>query len=223
MIIAGYIMFFILLTFYLKKLDYKKISRKMLIKGIVMGIMSIIITVIISIFINAQSHYGYNHELKINYFINVFVYAALVEEISKFLALKIYNPTKKNDYVIYSLIIGITFWLVENIVYGLGGDYYIQWKNRLIHPGHISYQVLMGILLYISSLHKSKSKRIISIVLSILLTTFIHALFNCLRGYGYFQISKSFVSFYITFFEYYIIIVGLYVFKKKIGDNLEKN
>ena len=217
-ILIAYLAFFILLTIYLKKLKYKKISKKTIIKGIVLGIISIAITAIISIIIGAQTNYGYNHEPKIYYFLKIFIYAALIEEFSKFISLKIYHPKDKDNYMIYSLIIGITFWISEILVYAFTENAEFQLIKRLLHPGHISYQVLMGLILYLSSTQTNKFKKIIGTVISILLPTFIHTLFNALRGYTFYTVSQTLISNYITIFEYYIIIVGLYTFKKKIGE-----
>lgn len=66
------------------------------------------------------------------------------------------------------------------------------------------------------------NKKVTNTILSIILTAFIHTLFNCLREYSYFPISKSVISIYITIFEYYIIIMGLYIYKKKIDENNAK-
>ena len=81
----------------------------------------------------------------------------------------------------------------------------------------------MGIILYLSYNQKDKTKKYLGIIISIILPTFLHTLFNTLRGYDAYPIPKSFISFYITIFEYYIMIVGLYIFKKKFGDNYEQN
>lgn len=229
MLLVGYLLFFVLLIFYMKKLGYDKISKKKLLIGILLGFFSILIVVIISYFIGAE--HGYDYETKWHYFLKVFVYAGLVEEIAKFIALIIYHPQKKDDFVVYALVIGIMFWISENIVYGFGNYGNYQWLNRLFHPGHVSYQVLMGILLYFAFIQKNRIFQLLYGGLSIFLPSVIHTLFNVLRGYinifrsvdNLFPMSYIVVSIYIAIFEYFIIIMGIYIMKKKFGEQHEEN
>ncbi len=223
-IVAGYILFFVFLIIYIKKLKYKNCSVKELIKAIMAGILSITLVTIISYVFGIKNQFIYNHEPKLYYFLRAFIYGALVEEISKFAAIKICKPSKKDNFIMYALIVGLTFWIAENIVYGLAYPTFtqVQLENRLIHPGHPCYQIIMGALLYLSSIPSGKNKRIILTILTIIFTALIHALFNCLRGYNQYPISKNIISVYITLFEYYTLIIGLYIFKKKTGEKNEK-
>lgn len=192
----------------------KKVEIKKIVNGIFWGIISIIITFFVSEIIltalGIKSIYGLTTGVSIYAFIFSLITATLPEEISKFISIKLTKSKNKINIFINSILIGITFASLENYIYISGYGLNIA-LTRMLHPGHLFFQLIMAMLLT-KSLNYSGAKKTIFNSLAILLPALCHAVFNTLV-----EIKTMAYIFYIIGIATYIFTF-IYILKLSYDD-----
>ena len=196
-----------LLCIYIYKKDREKESKQLLRKLFLFGMIStifvIIIELILGIFFNIN-----NNSNMIFQFISILVSVGLIEEISKWIILKIvaFNNKEFNhiyDMIVYSVFTSLGFAIVENILYVLSTGIATGIIRALISvPGHTCFAIFMGYYLGIAKINKVNNlnnKYNKNIFLSILSPVLIHTIFD-------FLLLSQNIIFIVIFFIFLIII-----------------
>ncbi len=148
-------------------------------------------------------------------FIFSFVLIGLVEELGKFVVLKLITWKNKEfnytfDAIVYAAMVSLGFATVENIIYViLHGSGASLFRVIFSVPGHMIYAVFMGYFYGLARLHKSEGndgKAMISLISALVVPTAIHGFYQlCLN-------TKKPV--YIVLFVIYEILVALVCVKQ---------
>ena len=161
-------------------------------------------------------------------FVNVFISIALVEEAFKWLVVKFFGYNNREfdelyDIIVYSVFSSLGFACIENVLYviqsGLGTAI-----NRAIFsiPGHMCFGVLMGFFLSkakISGLNdKAMSKR--NLVLSLIVPSLFHAVYDALLFNGSIGSILIFLLFYIIML---IICICVIISVSNVHNNVKLN
>ncbi len=139
-------------------------------------------------------------------FYDAFIYAALLEEGFKFLALmlavwKNEEFNEKFDGIVYAVSVGLGFALIENFLYILPtmdyGAAYTRFFTAV--PGHAIDGVIMG---YFVGIAKFSDKRNLNLAIGFILAFLAHGFYDFMLMSGLNFLRLLFVPFLI--FEYYI-------------------
>ncbi len=183
----------LLLGYYIYQKDKEKEPKSLLLvlfsSGLLSAFLVITVNVLIAIFIPnfylATQYYKFNF---FELFILVFLEIALVEELSKWLMIRLIGyPSKafdqQYDIIVYSVFVALGFAMVENIFYVLNGGFGLGIYRAIFSvPGHVAFGVFMGYYLEIAKQQeaKDKVKYRVSMLKSILIPTLFHSLYNYL-------------------------------------------
>ena len=213
----------ILISMYFYKKDTLKESKKLLQKlffsGFLATILVIVISVIVIIIIPEFANIENASLLKI--FVYSFIFVALIEEFSKWLMIyKIsYNDKEFDqlyDIVLYSVIVGLGFACLENILYVLqdgSGLIIAIFRAITAVPAHACFQTFMGYYLSLSKFG-NKEKKNKYLTLSILIPVLLHGTYDFLLLSQNIILVCIFLLFVITMFIFTILKI-----KKIIRDD----
>lgn len=164
-------------------------------------------------------------------FINVFISVGIVEEGFKWMVTVFFGYRNKEfdevyDIIVYAVFASLGFACIENIVYvftnGIGNAIL---RGLLSIPGHMSFGIMMGYFLAQAKVgrinkHEGIYKR--NMIISILLPTLAHTLYDALLFYTEYNILSIllFLMFDITMVFLCIITVNK---MSKIQQNLDNN
>ena len=164
-------------------------------------------------------------------FINVFISVALVEEGFKWLVTLFFGYKNKEfdeiyDIIVYAVFASLGFACIENILYvctnGIGNAIL---RALLSVPGHMCFGVIMGYFLAqakVGRINKSQSVYTRNMLLSILLPSLAHTVYDALLFYVEYN-----VLFILVFFIFDIVMVVLCILTvnrtSKIQQNLDNN
>lgn len=194
----------------------KKVNFKEIVNGIFWGIISVLLTIIVGKII--LPIFGFSSSIINNdislfaFFINFFI-GALPEELSKLISIKFSSEKEKDSIYINSILVGMTFKCIENILYNdtFGASLSLI---RVLHAGHLLYQILMALFL-IKALNSNGIKKIIYNILAIALPVLCHNIYNTFNSID----IVSYVFYAIGILTY---IFTLYIILKISYDNKEK-
>lgn len=143
-------------------------------------------------------------------FIQNFIGVALVEELIKFVILKIGTWNNKNfnytfDAIVYAVFVSLGFAAFENILYVLGNGVIVAILRAIISiPGHMTFGILMGIYYgraKVCEKCQNQSGKTYNLILSLIVPVLLHGLFD-------FCLSVGSVLCIIIFI---VVICGIYI------------
>ncbi len=210
--------FFLGLYIYHKDI-YEKEPKKMLVKLFFSGVLSVIITVILTSvlqslipFFKAEDIEVLNYSL-IELFIYVFIGVALIEELSKWIYVKVIAWKNKEfnyvyDAIVYAVFVALGFATIENVMYSLiySTAHNVLLRAILSVPCHAFCGVFMGYFLGKAKLSKilGNQQYKIQLFLSLSIPIIIHGVFDYLI-YAY-NLFNSFLIIFIIFIVFLYII-----------------
>ncbi len=219
-----------ILCFFIYKKDPHKEPGKLLAKIFALGFVSALPVFFIEIFLgNIFPTEGVSNFILI--FVNVFISVALVEEgfkwvITMFLGYRNKDFDEIYDIVVYAVFASLGFACIENILYvftrGLGVAIF---RAFLSIPGHMCFGVIMGYFLAqakVGSINKNTNIFKKNILLSILLPTLVHTLYDALLFYSAFN-SLIIVIFFMLDTAMVVICILTVNKTSKIQQNLDTN
>lgn len=215
----------ILLGFYIYSKDSVKEPKSLLLilfsSGLLSSFLVIIINIITALLLpdlylsDNYSKFGF-----FKLFILIFLEVALVEEFCKWIMIRTIGYPHKDfdqlyDIIVYSAFVALGFAAIENIFYVLQGGITLGIYRALFSvPGHVAFGVFMGYYLGLAKIwqKKDKTKYILYMILSLLIPTLLHTIYN------FFLMLEAF--WYLIIFLGFIII--LYVSAVKEIDKVSK-
>jgi RsiW-degrading membrane proteinase PrsW (M82 family)/ribosomal protein S18 acetylase RimI-like enzyme len=130
--------------------------------------------------------------------VTAFLGVALVEELVKFVPLRLYSFTRVSfdeplDGIVHGVMIGMGFATVENILYVYQHGMTTGWLRMFTAvPGHASWGVIMGY--YLGKAKFNHERRILSLLTGLVLAIFFHGLYDaCLFTTKYVDKNAAFV------------------------------
>lgn len=215
----------ILLGLYIYNKDSVKEPKSLLLilfsSGLLASFLVIIINIIIALLFpdlylsENYSKFGFS-----KLFLLIFLEVALVEEFCKWIMIRTIGYPHKDfdqlyDIIVYSAFVALGFAAIENIFYVLQGGITLGIYRALFSvPGHVAFGVFMGYYLGLAKIyqHKDKTKYRLYMILSLLIPTLLHTIYN------FFLMLEAF--WYLIIFLGFIII--LYVSAVKEIDKVSK-
>lgn len=203
---------------------YEKEPISVLMKAFGGGVLAIVTTLLIVL--PFQSYSRDFDSLFLSSFINSFLFAAIPEELSKFLFLYLFIWRDKNfneyfDGIIYAVFVSMGFACIENIFYVIEGGYGVAIGRAILSiPGHALFGVIMGY--YFARARFSHSNRTGYLLKGVLLAILAHGIYNFLLYYisGIAEIN-AWLAFLVMLLFFAFIIklhkIGYY----KINKHLE--
>lgn len=201
-----------LVGLYIYKKDTEKEPKSLLIGLIFSGLLAGIIVIFANVFMALVLSNHYISENTSNYgffhlFLVLFLEVALVEEVCKWLMVRIFGYKSKEydqvyDIIVYSSFVALGFAGFENIFYVLQGGMQVGILRALFSvPGHAAFGIFMGYYIGCAKFYKNKDKFMYYryMFLSIIIPSLLHTAFNfCLMTND---------SFYFLIFLGFIIII----------------
>ena len=198
--------------------------------GIGSAILTLVLTYILGAIIPFFASEYYTSFSALELAIYVFVGVALIEEFSKWIFTYIIAWKNKEfnhvyDAIVYCVFVSLGFATIENILYVFGsesvGSAFFTAFNRMIFsvPGHAFFGVLMGYYLGLAKLtnfNGKKEKSIKYLLLSVLVPTICHFLFDYLLMIN---LEYSFLLFVI----FVVIMFSIAISKVKRLSNIPTN
>ena len=220
----------IILCFFVYKKDPHREPMKLLIKIFVLGFISAIPVVFVeSLLDNVFPADGVSSFILI--FINTFISVALVEEGFKWIITMIFGYRNKEfdeiyDVIAYAVFASLGFACIENILYVFAHGLMNAFLRALISiPGHMCFGIIMGYFFAqakVGSINKHEGIFTKNIVLSILLPTITHTLYDAFLFYTKYN-ALSILLFFV--FDIAMVVVCLVTVNKtsKIQQNIDKS
>lgn len=116
--------------------------------------------------------------------VKAFVVVGFVEEFSKFLMVRL-GPYKSShfnelmDGIVYTVSVSLGFATLENIFYVISGGFSVGIMRAMLSvPAHAFFSAIMGFYIGRAKFTKNIVKRNILLVLSVLLASFFHGLYD---------------------------------------------
>ena len=164
-------------------------------------------------------------------FVNVFISVALVEEGFKWIVTVFFGHKNKEfdeiyDIIVYSVFASLGFACIENILYVLSNGIGNAILRALVSvPGHMCFGVIMGYFLAqakVGRINKNTGIFKKNILLSILLPTLAHTMYDALLFYTEYNVL-SILLFFI--FDITMVVICIITVNKtsKIQKNLDNN
>lgn len=203
----------VVLCYYIYVKDINKEPGSLLAKIFALGFFSAIPVVIVELFLGQFFHIESGSFFTI--FLSTFISVALVEEGFKWFITKLVGYNNKEfdeiyDIIVYAVFASLGFACIENILYVLSNGFGNAILRALISvPGHTCFAVLMGYFFSeakIASMNQNRSIYGRNIVLSILVPTIAHTLFDAIIFYA---ASITSLFYVLIFFLFYICMVIL--------------
>jgi len=197
----------VVIAWFIWQRDNEKEPLKLLLKLFGGGLLSTVLTLLFTFilcfifpFFRINHYYLNLFEL----FISVFIGVALVEEFSKwlmayFIAFRHQAFDHKYDGIVYATFVSLGFALFENILYVLQGGMVIGIIRALLTvPGHAAYGISMGYYLDLAKIASLNNEKVIvrkNLILSVLMPTILHGIFD----YCLFAESGFFILVFLVF------------------------
>ena len=210
----------LLLGYYIYQKDREKEPKPLLLELFCSGLLSafLVITVNVLIAIFFPDFYLATQYYKFNFFelfILIFLEIALVEELSKWLMIRLIGYSsnafdQQYDIIVYSVFVALGFAMIENIFYVLNGGFGLGIYRAVFSvPGHVTFGVFMGYYLVIAKQQevKNKVKYRVSMLKSVLVPALFHSLYNYLLMLeNIFYLFLFLVFIIVLFFSAYLKI-----------------
>ena len=229
LLVAAVLPVFILCFFVYKK-DPHKEPGKLLAKIFIFGFISALPVFFIEMFLD---NIFPTEEISnfVLIFINTFISIALVEEGFKWIITMFFGYKNKDfdeiyDIIVYAVFASLGFACIENILFvfsrGLGNAIL---RAFLSIPGHMSFGVIMGYFLAqakVGSFNKNTGIFKRNILLSILLPTLAHTMYDALLFYSKYNVLSILIFFML---DTLMVVVCILTVNKtsKIQQNLDTN
>ena len=207
----------LLIGLYIYKKDKDKESKWLLLKLFLGGILSIPITLTITYILGFICPFFLEDFDKLNLielFISIFIGVALIEEFSKWIMVYLISYKHKDfdelyDMILYATFVALGFACLENILYVFeNGVLTALLRAVFAVPGHVCDGVFMGYYLGLSKIGEVNNRKDIktkNLILSILIPTITHGIFDyCLLTESIMFIGLFFI-FVIAMYIYVII------------------
>lgn len=216
------------------KLDFDKEPAITLVKLFLCGICSTFLTLAITFVLSLVIPFFAKEPTSMNLIElipAIFIGVGLIEEFSKWFFVYIleYNDREFNhlyDGIVYATFVSLGFACLENILYVFQSGITTAIMRAFVSiPGHLCFGVMMGYYLSLAKLahinkNKSLSKR--NLMLSLLVPTLAHGLFDYLI-YASSVVRNETLSILFTFgFYTFIIVFFVYSFKKAVQFSKNK-
>lgn len=207
-----------LLGMYIYKKDRNKEPTKLLVKLFLGGICSCFLVLILSVILSLIFPILSADTSKLNLFlliIRVFIGIALIEEFCKWIITYFISYNNKNfdeiyDMIVYSVYVSLGFAFFENLLYVFDGGISTGIMRAVLAvPGHAWDGVFMGFYLGLSkqsSINGRKDLKRKYLILSILVPTILHGI------YDYCLLSGNVIL--ILLFFVFVILLYIYAIKK---------
>lgn len=219
-----------LLCFFVYKKDPHHEPGKLLAKIFIFGFVSALPIVFVEMFLGTIFPTD-DVSSFILIFINVFISVALVEEGFKWMVAVFFGYRNKEfdeiyDIIVYSVFASLGFACIENILYvfanGIGNAIL---RALLSVPGHMCFGVIMGYFLAqakVGRINKNGGIFKRNILLSILLPTLAHTMYDALLFYASYNVLSILLFF---MFDTAMVVICILTVNKtsKIQQNLDKN
>ena len=202
----------LLLGKYFFNKDKNKEPRKLLTKLFLGGLAAVVFTIVVTLILENIFPFlgGDTEEMNLyELFIYVFFGVALVEEVSKWVFVyKIsFNHEEFDelyDIILYSVFVALGFACIENIMYVFAGGITVGIIRALLAvPGHCCDAVFMGYYLgkaKQAQITKNDSSKVKNIVLSIVVPTILHGIYDFCLFVGTWASIAIFAVFIITMY-----------------------
>ena len=148
--------------------------------------------------------------------LRAFVLAGLIEEVSKYIMLRIGTYKKESfnclfDGIVYAVTVSMGFALFENILYVLNGGWFTAIARALTAiPGHACDGIIMGFFYGYAKKYQllgDKAQETKYTLLSILSATIIHGIYDCILMVKFNGQLLVFFAFIITLYTTCIILL----------------
>lgn len=205
-----------------KNKEPKQLLFKLFLAGLVSTTITLVLTILLGIIIPIINVEKATELTGISLFIHTFIGVGLIEELSKWLMTYIISFNNKEfdelyDIIIYSVFVSLGFAGLENLLYvSEGGLVTAIFRALLSVPGHACLGIFMGYYLglaKISELKKDNFAKIKNILLSLIIPTILHGI------YDYCLLSRSIISIIIFFLFIFILYIQSY---KKINKSAKE-
>ena len=217
----------ILLCFYIYKKDINKEPKGMLTKIFIFGMLICIPVIILELLVGSVIDPQESDSI-IYIFIGTFISIAFIEELFKWFVVRGFGYNSKNfdeiyDVIVYAVFASLGFACLENIGYVVQNGFGVAVLRALLSvPGHMCDGVLMGYFLSkakVNSLNRNNALAKKNMILSLLVPTIAHTIFDACLTAG---------SFYILVFLVFHIGLTIYCFitvnkMSKIQQNITSN
>ena len=151
----------------------KKVTFKQVINAIFFGLLSSILVLVVgSVFHLDNLSAGM---LEVSFAVTL-LQAAIPEELAKFICIKSANSKTKTTIFINSILVAISFAVLENVFYMWAKGYTLG-LSRTLAPGHFIFELAMAIFL-ILALNSKGIKKITFTLLALVVPILLHASFN---------------------------------------------
>ena len=179
----------ILLGLYIYKKDTEKEPKSLIAILFASGFLSALLVIVTNVLIVTffPEYYvsrNYTRYSFVELLILVFLEMGLLEEISKWIMIKLLGFKNKEfdqlyDIIVYSVFVSLGFAAFENIFYVMQGGLEIGIYRAIFSvPGHAAFGVMMGYLLGYAKTSKTKNMKYAFIVLSIFVPALLHTVYN---------------------------------------------
>ena len=199
---------------------YKKIKVNNIIHLILCGVISVCLSlVLVQLFTKILSLLSFlgNYGIVFSKLIYYLIIVGLVEELARYIAIKISKPKTKNQIFINLLWISLIFIVIENYGYiGVANNPLKLGVYRSLSPNHMFFAVIMSYFLCLS-MEKKKEKSGLNVfeILALIVPIVFHGLFD--YGLDIFGINTNNINFILISIFVFLgyVIPMLLVFKLK--------
>ena len=204
----------LVLCYYIYKKDVNPEPNRVLWKIFLYGCLTCAPIIILELFI--QKNYPLEEALGFfSLFLNIFISIAIIEEGFKWIVTKKFGYDIKEfdeiyDIIVYAVFASLGFACVENILYVFGNGL----GNALLRaftsvPGHTCFGVIMGYYFSkakISEIHKEHREFIKNMILSIVIPTILHTLYDAILLYAAQMENFSFIIVFLIYISIMFIV-----------------
>ena len=197
---------------------------KIFLLGIVMAIPVVIAEIVFGVFFNTDDISSF-----ILIFIFVFISVGIIEEGAKFIVAKFIGYDDKEfdeiyDIIVYSAFASLGFACIENILYVFNYGLGVAISRALLSvPGHLCFGVLMGYFLAMAKINSINNKKDLyyrNMILSLLVPTLVHTMYDALIIYAT-NVESTIAFFLFIIFDVNMVIVCFFtvsmVSKMQVG------
>lgn len=204
----------LVLCYYIYKKDVNPEPNKVLLKIFLYGCLTCVPIIFLELYIqNIYPLDSISNFLML--FLNLFVSVALIEEGFKWIITRIFGYAIKEfdeiyDIIVYAVFASLGFACIENILYvfknGLGNALLRAFTSV---PGHTCFGVIMGYYFSkakVSEIQKNHNEYLKNMVLSIIVPTILHTLYDTILLYSAQMESLLFILLFLIFISIMFIV-----------------
>lgn len=204
------------LLYEIYRADRYKEPTGLLVKLFFGGVLSVIPAVILEMMLNNPIAKLFNYETSTLYYIaEAFIGVALVEELCKYVFLRLFSWNNPNfddtfDGIIYAVFVSLGFAALENILYVMEGGMMVAVTRALLSiPGHMCFAIVMGF--YYSrakrcSIRQDKSGET---------SAKLKGLFGAIFCHGFYD-AMAMINSEITVILFFVFVIAMFYFCRRI-------